>query len=472
MLKAIGVTFSSSLLTIVCHFLTLLILIRMLDEHMMGVYFIVLLVAHMLVMLSDFGIELALVKKYPEQDQPGQSSLLRLAVLLRLASCCAITLIFVALLASGTVAMLRDVAPVAVLTIVLYWLHSFRGLQLRVLQAEKWFGTYAGVQALAAALKVAFVLMLLPFEGIGVGHVVAAEAMSLLVSVIYAAYAIRRNLAAALRAPLTSPRELAAFAFPLYLNSLVGLGNARVSYYIVAIMGGPVAIAFFSVADRLSDAARRLFAAFVNVYLPMQTNLVAASKIDEAKQLASRSMLWIAFIVSGSMLAFAIVREPVFVLLFTSKYAAAADTAVMFFGVLLFNSVQGLMGYFAVANGHNYLPVKASLISSVFNIAATLWLFNLYGNEGAAAALILTQGLICILYYIWLWRGGLKLDVLPVAAVLVFLSLALTWVFYFTGSLLIAGLALPAFAAAALCFVAPLRADIAELRHRYVPVRP
>ena len=75
---------------------------------------------------------------------------------------------------------------------------------------------------------------------------------------------------------------------------------------------------------------QQLGAAFVNVYLPMQTNLVAASEIHEAKQLASRSMLWIAFIISGITLAFAIVREPVFVLLFTSKYAAAADTAVMF----------------------------------------------------------------------------------------------------------------------------------------------
>lgn len=472
MLKAIGVTFASSLLTIVCHFLTLLILIRVLDEHMMGVYFIVLLIAHLLVMLSDFGIELALVKRFPEEDRSGQASLLRLALLLRFASCFAISMIFVALLAGGTVAILRDVAPIALLTLVFFWLHSFRALQLRVLQAEKLFGAFAGVQALAAALKVVFVLMLLPFEGIGVGHVVAAETMSLLVSVVYGLYAMKQHLAAALRASTASARELLAFGFPLHLNALVGLGNTRVTYYIVATMGGPVAIAFFSVADRLSDAGRRLFVAFVNVYLPMQTNLVAASEIDEAKKLASRSMLWIAFIMSGVTLAFAIVREPVFVLLFTSKYVATADTAVMFFGVLLLYALQVLMGYFAVANGHNYFPVKTSLISSVFNIAASLWLFSLYGNEGAATALILTQALIATLYYIWLQRVGLKLDVVPVAAVLVFLALALGWVYFFAESLLIGGLALPAFAAAALVFVAPLRADIAELRDRYVPVRP
>lgn len=472
MFKAIGVTFASSLLTIVCHFLTLLILIRMLDEHMMGVYFIVVLIAHLLVLVSDFGIELALVKKFPEESRWGQASLLRLAFLLRVAACSVVSLIFVALLASGTVAMLRDVAPVAMLTLVFYWLHSFRGLQLRVLQAEKQFGAYAGTQALAAALKVVFVLMLLPLEGIGVGHVVAAETLSLLCSVVYAAHAMRRHLAAALRARAADIRGLVAFGFPLYLNALVGLGNVRVSSYIVAAMGGPVAIAFFSVADRLAEACRRLFAAFVNVYLPMQTNLVAASEIDQAKQLASRSMLWIAFIISGITLAFAIVREPVFVVLFTSKYVAAADAAVMFFGVLLLYAVQALMGYFAVANGHNYFPVKVSLISSVFNIAATLWLFSLYGYEGAAASLILTQALICALYYIWLRQAGLKLDVVPVAVVVVFLCLGLAWAFVFTGSLLIAGLALPAFAAAALVFVAPLRADIAELMHRYVPARP
>ncbi len=471
MFRAIGVTFGSSLLTIICHFVTLMILIRVLNERMMGVYFIVLLMTHLLVLISDFGIELALLKKHPEEDRSGKASLLRMAAILRFAICCAVSLIFIALITIDTVSMLREIAPVLGLTLIFYWLHSFRGLQFRVLQAEKLFTAYAGAQALGAALKVVFVLVLIPFDDIGVRHVLVVEVASILASVIYASSSMKRQLIDAFNAEMTNARDLVYFGFPLYLNAIVNLGNARVSSYIVAAIGGPVAIAFFNVADQLADACRRLFSTYLNVYLPMQTNHFATSEIDLARKLASRSMLWIAFIIGAGTVAFAIVREPAFLLLFTSKYVAAADTSVMFFGVLVLYSLQALMGYFGVAAGHNYFPVKVSLISSIFNIAATLWLYNAYGYEGAAAALILTQGLINVLYLFWLWQVGLKLDVLPVLGVLLFFSLAVAWIIAFSNSIMMASFAFPAFVSAVLLFVPAIRADIAELMQRFVSIK-
>jgi hypothetical protein len=71
------------MVTILCHFLTLMVLIRMLDKESMGAYFIALIIMMLLVLLSDMGVDLALVKKYPEEDETGKASLACLSLLIR-----------------------------------------------------------------------------------------------------------------------------------------------------------------------------------------------------------------------------------------------------------------------------------------------------------------------------------------------------------------------------------------------------
>lgn len=60
------------MVTIICHFLTLMVLIRMLDKASMGAYFIALIITLLLVLLSDLGVDLALVRKYPEETRPAE----------------------------------------------------------------------------------------------------------------------------------------------------------------------------------------------------------------------------------------------------------------------------------------------------------------------------------------------------------------------------------------------------------------
>ncbi len=427
----------------------------------MGLYFIAVMVTFLLKLLSDLGVDLAFVKKYPEETEQGRNSLLRSAMAIRLISCTFVSILYCVVEASGIIPFINLIANLTALTLILYWMHSFRELILRLLQAEQQFGVYAGTQVLAALLKAAMVVCLLAFNDVTVKQVLIIEIIAFLASILYAATRVRERLSAALRARFSGGKQILKFGYPLYLNALLNLGNERVSQYIVAGIGGPLAMAYFGMAERLADAGTRLFESFVNVYYPAQTQYFANNDQPAATDFANRSLLWISFIIGSGIVAFATLREPVIRLFFSVKYISVADAATMFFAVLLLRSLQTLMGYFGVAAGQKFLPVKVSLVSSVFNIVVCYLLFVRYGYEGAIAALVLTQLLMNCLYFYWLNREGYELNLTPVILILLMALGATAIIFYLSEYFLLSMIVFPAFVAACYVTLPELRADCA-----------
>ncbi|MEM7257927.1 MAG: oligosaccharide flippase family protein [Pseudomonadota bacterium] len=459
--KALGATFSGALITLVCHFFTLMFLARILEQEVMGLYFIAVMVTFLLKLLSDLGVDLAFVKKYPEESESGRNSLLRSAIGIRIVSCVGVSLLYWSVEASGIVSFINLIADVTLLTLTLYWMHSFRELILRLLQAEQRFSVYAGTQVLAALLKAVLVVGLLALSDVTLKHVLFIEIIAFLASITYAATRVRERLMAALRSSFQGGREILRFGYPLYLNALLNLGNERVSQYIVAGLGGPLVMALFGVAERLADAGTRLFESFVNVYYPAQTKHFADNNPAEATTFANRSLLWICFIIGSGIIAFATIREPVIQLFFSAKYVSVADAATMFFAVLLLRSLQTLMGYFGVAAGQKFLPVKVSLVSSIFNIIACYLLFLRYGYEGAIAALVFTQLLMNCLYFYWLKRAGYELNITPIVLMLLLTLGATATIFYLSDHLLLSMLVFPAYILACFVTLPELRTDSA-----------
>lgn len=427
----------------------------------MGLYFIALMVTFLLKLLSDLGVDLAFVKQYPEESDQGKSNLLRSAFAIRILSCTFVTALYVTVEKSGAISFINLISDYTFLTLALYWMHSFRELLLRLLQATQKFSIYAGTQVLAAILKAALVFGLILLSDVGVDEVLIIEIIAFLASIIFVAYKIRDTLKAALRASFGGGKSILRFGYPLYLNALLNLGNERVSQYIVAGFGGPLAMAYFGMAERLSDAGTRLFESFVNVYYPTQTRYFAEKNTEQAQQFANRSMLWIAFIISSGIVAFTILREPVILIFFTEKYLNVANAAAMFFGVLLLRSLQTLMGYFGVAGGEKFLPVKVSLVSSVVNIALCYSLFKMYGYQGAIAALVATQLLMNVLYFVWLRKSGFTLQVKPILIICALCVSAVVVVYLLTNHLLLSTLVLPIFVLACMGLLPGLRSDTA-----------
>lgn len=445
----------------VCHFFTIMFLARLLDKEAMGLYFIVLMVTFLLKLLSDLGVDLAFVKQYPEETKQGQSSLLRSALAIRFISCSAISVLYIAIEASGAIPFINLIADYTLLTLALYWMHSFREILLRLLQAEQKFGIYAGTQVLAALLKAVMVITLYLLNLVEVQGVLLVEISAFLASILYVCVRLKDTLLATITARFGGGRQVLKFGYPLYLNALLNLGNERVSQYIVAGFGGPLAMAYFGMAERLADAGTRLFEAFANVYYPTQTKHFAADNTGDAQGLADRSMLWIAFIVTSGIVAFTILREPIVLLLFSEKYLSVANAAAMFFGVLLFRSLQTLMGYFGVAAGEKFLPVKVSLVSSVVNIFLCYLLFTRYGYQGAIAALVITQLLMNSLYFIWLKKVGYILSITPVIIISAACTAAIVGVYMLSDHLLISTLLFPVFIIACMALLPQLRSDSA-----------
>lgn len=425
----------------------------------MGLYFIALMVTFLLKLLSDLGVDLAFVKQYPEESEQGKSNLLRSAIAIRVLSCTLVTILYIAVEASGAISFINLIADFTFLTLALYWMHSFRELLLRLLQATQQFSIYAGTQVLAAILKAVLVLGLILLSDVGVKEVLVIEVIAFLASIVFVITKIKDTLTLALKAKLAGGQAILRFGYPLYLNALLNLGNERVSQYIVAGFGGPLAMAYFGMAERLSDAGTRLFESFVNVYYPAQTRYFAEKNTSDAQQFANRSMLWIAFIISSGIVAFTILREPVILIFFTEKYLSVANAAAMFFGVLLLRSLQTLMGYFGVAGGEKFLPVKVSLVSSVVNIALCYFLFKMYGYQGAIAALVVTQLLMNILYIYWLKKSGFALTVKPILIICVLCICSVVAVYLLTNHMLLSTLIFPAFILGCMVMLPELRSD-------------
>lgn len=249
--------------------------------------------------------------------------------------------------------MLSEIAHVSGPILLFYWLQSLRLLLVRVLQAEKLFDAYGGTQLLAAAFKVVIVTALFVLGDDSLAHVLLCESAAFVISIIYGLSRLRFLTSQPAQPCIGKARELLRFGLPLYGNALLNLGNERSTSYIVAGLGGPIAIALYSIAERFADGSRRVFDPFMNVYLPTQTSHFARGEIAAAREFANRSLLWTAFIVAGVTVAFAVVREPVVALLFTTEYLAVADAAVMFMCALIFRCIQSLLGFFGVAAGFN-----------------------------------------------------------------------------------------------------------------------
>ncbi len=438
-----------------------MLLIRMLDTESMGAYFIAFIVTALLVLLSDFGVDIALVKKYPEKDEGEQAALLRSAVIWRFFICSVVSALYYALSTVEGVPMIRDIAHITAPVIVFYWLQSFRALLLRVLQAQHLFDVYAGTQLLAAAFKVILIAALFVAGSDSLAIVLWCECASFFTSIVYALTRMQLRIGKPAAPSFGNVAELLRFGVPLYMNAIVDLGNERASGYIVASLGGPVAMAFFGVAERLADAGRRLFDPFCNVYLPAQTKYFADGDIKAAKQFANRSLLWVTFIIAGGSIAFAVIREPVIALLFTQKYVSVADTTVILMCALVLRCIQVLLGYFGVAAGFNYMPVKVSLVSSVISIALTLLFFTWYGYHGAAIAMVITQALIGAMYVIGLRRGGVSFDMSPIIVLLAGFAAALAWVLPYSHNWIVMVGAPVLFLIFSLVFVPTLREDLA-----------
>ncbi len=435
-------------------------LARVLEAETMGLYFIALMVVFLLKIISDFGVDLAFVKQYPEENTHGKSNLLRSAIIIRLLSCSVVSVVYVLVEKSEAISFINDIAHVTTLTLAMYWMHSFRELLLRLLQAEQIFTVYAGVQVLAAVLKALLVVSLLLVTDVTVNMVLMLEAFAFAASIIYAATRIRTKLLAAFRARFSGGRKLLQFGYPLYLNALLNLGNEKVSQYIVAGFGGPITMAFFGIAERLSDAGTRLFESFANVYYPSQTTNFANNDKTKAEHMAVSSLMWVSFVIASAIVGFTILREPVFKLFFTEKYVSAANAAAMFFGVLLLRSTQTLMGYFGVAAGLKFLPVRVSSISSVFNIITCFVAFKAYGYQGAIAALLATQLLMNLLYHYWLKKAGFSIDVKPVLTICTICICAVTLTYLLGNNFVLTLVIFPVFLTACLFMLPALRTDL------------
>lgn len=426
----------------------------------MGLYFIALMVVFLLKIVSDIGVDLAFVKQYPEANEKGKSDLLRSAFAIRIFSCTVVSIVYLLVEHTGKVSFINDIADVTALTLAMFWLHSFRELLLRLLQAEQIFTTYAGVQVLAAVLKALLVLTLLLAGDVSVNMVLMIEVFAFAASITYAVTRIRDKLIAAATAKFQGGGHLLTFGYPLYLNALLNLGNEKVSQYIVAGFGGPVTMAFFGIAERLADAGTRLFESFANVYYPSQTSNFANNDKPKATEMAVQSLMWVSFILASAIVGFTIIREPVIELFFTEKYLSAANAAAMFFGVLLLRSTQTLMGYFGVAAGLKFLPVRVSIVSSVFNIVTCFIAFKAYGYQGAIAALLATQLLMNVLYHYWLGKAGFPINIKPVLTIGLICIAAVILSYLLGNHFVLTLLIFPAFVAICLMSLPELKSDL------------
>jgi O-antigen/teichoic acid export membrane protein len=411
-LRNSAVVTTSTVTSMLFHFLSITILARHLSKDDFGIYVFILLMANFLTKLCGLGLELTLVKFIADRDYQDRDAAVWPIVKLRALSVMIVCLLFCF---TGRFALSffnQDVNAFIISICVLTALISFRDLLYKFFEGLGIFRKYALIQISSAVVRVTAIGAFLLWIHLDLKMLITIEIAIILLALLaqLACGPLLRYRASGDASP--AYQSILKFCTPIYLNNILTFIYENLSIFIISAVLNPVSLATYDVARKAPVAMLRVFHSFIIVYFPNASKLFSQGKVDEARHLMVRSLT---VCLSGtlfiSVIAF-IFQKEIIELVFSAKYQAAS----MAFALLMLNFnlriIANIFGYSIVSEGHSSVPAKVNALSCCIGLAANLMLVPQFGILGAVYALIMMSTSTMLLYFRFLCRLGIS----PVSA--------------------------------------------------------
>ncbi|MEM7295446.1 MAG: oligosaccharide flippase family protein [Pseudomonadota bacterium] len=408
-LRASGATSGSTALSILFHFVGIMLIARLVEKEVFGAYILILAVVQGVKVFAGFGLDLTLTHHLAGEWQPSRAALFMRVLWLRLLG---LMLVSVSLLAVAEWLSLLDVRLRDHLgyLLAIAFVGSGRELLLAALQGMLEFRHYAYSMVLPAALRLICVTLLF---AVGLGDLVALLRVELAVLVASLIFMLCmppiRQMLDHSRTNRDLTLRLLYFSGPLYLNSIIYFLGNRLNAFLLAGMSNSVQLANYGAAWQIPDGCSRVYNAFMAAYFPFASRTFTSDDPQDVTRLAEVTLATTAL---ANMLLFLFASffgAEILIILFGAQYASASLTFALLIAVYGLQSLVSVMGFTLVAAGHPGVTARINIAGTILLLAGGLSAIPKFGAAGAALALVIST--IFVLMLNWRALRARNLDV-------------------------------------------------------------
>ncbi|SDY32280.1 Membrane protein involved in the export of O-antigen and teichoic acid [Allochromatium warmingii] len=200
-----------------------------------------------------------------------------------------------------------------------------------------------------------------------------------------------------LRVSIERSTALLRDSWPMILASIAVTVYMRIDQLMLGQMIGDEAVGIYSAAVRISEVWYFIPMAIVASVFPA---ILEAKQKSESQYYARLQKLYdLMVIISVSVaLPMTFLATPIIVLLFGEAYISAGTVLAIYIWASIFVFLGIASGKWFLAEDHQMLLLRRSLIGSIANIGLNLWLIPLYGAVGAASATVISQAITTLFF--------------------------------------------------------------------------
>lgn len=283
-----------------------------------------------------------------------------------------------------------------------------------------YYGVLMGIQrydlfnrlAVVYAVGKAIAIVILLRRGHGIVALAVLQGLTSVANNLSAAWYCRRELPD-LRVGLVGRRNGAyAEVFHYSTASFFVAVSQKIIYqadvFVVGTFAGPAAVTIFSIPGTLIDYLRRIIIAMTETFVPLTSQLKAASGMDQIRSLALRGTRAATLVGAPMCVGLLAVGERFVGLWMGPTYAAAGRNVLMILAVTQLFSVTHMASR-EVLNGlgRHRLNAKIFGVEAVVNLILSLWLVRSLGIVGVALGTAIPHIIVVAGIYPWLIRAEL-----------------------------------------------------------------
>lgn len=423
-IKGVISTGLGSFFTLVLGFLSIFIAVRLIPKDQFGTYLLLQTIVYSLVMISDFGLNIATTRQIACAENQNISKTVNSALCFKLIVSSLSSLAI--LLSSKYVFRVfhTDILNnYIVFVILLYCLESYNALLVATLQGLHHYKKLALSQIMLSCLNLAAMIWLVKVLNNGILALILARVVSLLATLVYQLFAVSISLRTVFDKEVL--KGMIRFGFPLGLNNVLTFIFMRIDTLMIGAYLNPIGVAYYGAASKIPDASRQMFESFRSVYFPNIAELIIHEKYDEAQTVLNTTLRLVTFTSGLVSLIVHLFQNQIVSLLFSREYLDCAPVLSRLMMALTVGLVGYILGTSLVAAGYSKLPVLINIVDTVATVTANLILIPTLGIMGAAYAALIARGVTIPVNVFFLKKYGMYPDSLEYLKPLLILALCI-----------------------------------------------
>jgi O-antigen/teichoic acid export membrane protein len=424
-LKGSAATSVGQASSMVFHFLSIMLLTRVIPKADFGMYALILVITHQFISFCGFGLETTLVKFISSDSKEENNNIFFNILKLRIFS----TLFFVAVFYFTYQLFIPyfDVRIISytIFIIFIFFFGSFTDLMYRVFQGLNLFWKYAIIQTSSAIIRVLLILFYFLNDTLDLTNLIFIEMYTVMITLAFQLALTPWKTLSGQDGKGASTKKIINFSIPIYFNNLFSSLYRRFNLIIIGAFLSPIEVAYYDIGNKIPFALRKMFNSFILVFFPNLSNLLSRGDKVSGEKLINNTLSIISLVLFSMVLIVYLFKSEIVTLVFSNQYA---DSALVF-SLLMLNlalaTISTVLGYSNLAAGYPKVPMKVNIFASIISLGGAFIMVPEFGFIGAAYSLLIMNIFSQILYLLYLNKINLNINVFKYSKPCFFLLLVI-----------------------------------------------